>query len=443
MKPVIAIVGRPNVGKSTLFNRIARKRKAIVGDEPGITRDRNFAEVKWDERDFLLIDTGGFEPDMKDDIDSGILRQIQLAIQEADAIIFLADAKEGLTPTDIEMGNTLRGVDKPVFHAVNKIDGPKHDEKIYDFYGLGVESLYPISAQHGRGIGDLLDSVIKVLSPSQQDEYNESTIRVAVLGRPNAGKSSLVNRILGNERVIVSEMPGTTRDAIDTPIEINGTEYIFIDTAGIRRKGRISRQLERYSVVEGIKSLDRCNVALILIDAEQGIKEQDARIAGLAHEKARASIVVVNKWDLIEKDTHTAGRYVKDIQESLKFMSYAPILFVSARTGQRVTKIIDMIDSVSEQYSARVVTSDLNRVFEKIIHFHSPPLYHTRQLKLYYITQVSIRPPTFVVFVNYPEGIHFSYKRYIVNKLRENLGFDRIPIRVLFRERSRKKNGKR
>jgi GTP-binding protein len=443
MKPVIAIVGRPNVGKSTLFNRIARRRKAIVGNEPGITRDRNFAEVKWDERVFLLIDTGGFEPDMKDGIDVGILRQIQLAIQEADSIIFLADAKEGLTPTDIEMVNSLRGVDKPVFHVVNKIDGQKQDENIYDFYRLGVESLYPISAQHGRGIGDLLDSVIKVLPPSKQDESDESIIKVAVLGRPNAGKSSLVNRVLGNERVIVSEKPGTTRDAIDTPIEINGTEYLFIDTAGIRRKGRISHQLERYSVVEGLKSLDRCNVALILIDAEQGIKEQDARIAGLAHEKARASILVVNKWDLIEKDTHTAGRYVEDIRDCLKFMRYAPIIFVSALTGQRVTKIIDMIDNVAEQYSTRVITSDLNRVFEKIIHSHSPPLYHNRRLKLYYITQVSIKPPTFVVFVNYPEAIHFSYERYIVNKLREYLGFDRIPIRVIFRERNRKQYGKR
>ena len=435
MKPVIAIVGRPNVGKSTLFNRIVRRKKAIVGDEPGITRDRNYAEAEWDGGVFLLIDTGGFEPGVNDEVALHIHQQVQLAIEEADLIIFLVDGKEGLTPTDIDIAKRLREVNKPVLHVINKIDGERQEEKIYDFYRIGVENLYPISAQHGRGIGDLLDEALSLLPPSSEIRYNESLVKIAVLGRPNVGKSSLVNRILGNERVIVSEKPGTTRDAIDTPLKIGEKEYLLIDTAGIRRKGRISRQLEKYSVVEALKSIDRCDVAIILIDAKEGITEQDAKIAGLAHDKGRASVLVVNKWDLIEKDSYTIYKYTEDIRYNLKFIRYAPIIFVSALTGQRALKIIDLVDRVAEQYQRRVPTSELNRVFEEVILSNPPPMYRNKELKLYYTTQVSIKPPTFVIFVNYPEGIHFSYERYIVNKIRENFEFDGTPVRVFFRKR--------
>ncbi|HCX90535.1 MAG: ribosome biogenesis GTPase Der [Deltaproteobacteria bacterium CG12_big_fil_rev_8_21_14_0_65_43_10] len=435
MKPIIAIVGRPNVGKSTLFNRIARRKKAIVGDEPGVTRDRNYAEAEWNGGVFLLIDTGGFEPGVNDEVALHIHQQVQLAIEEADLIIFLVDGKEGLTSTDIEIAKRLREVNKPVLHVINKIDGERQEEKIYDFYRIGVENLYPISAQHGRGVGDLLDEALNLLPPSSEIRYNESLVKIAVLGRPNVGKSSLVNRILGNERVIVSEKPGTTRDAIDTPLKIGEKEYLLIDTAGIRRKGRISRQLEKYSVVEALKSIDRCDVAVILIDAKEGITEQDAKIAGLAHDKGRASVLVVNKWDLIEKDSYTIYKYTEDIRYNLKFIRYAPIIFVSALTGQRALKIIDLVDRVAEQYQRRVPTSELNRVFEEVILSNPPPMYRNKELKLYYITQVSIKPPAFVIFVNYPEGIHFSYERYIVNKIRENFEFDGTPVRVFFRKR--------
>jgi len=435
MKPIIAIVGRPNVGKSTLFNRIARRKKAIVGDEPGVTRDRNYAEAEWNGGVFLLIDTGGFEPGVNDEVALHIHQQVQLAIEEADLIIFLVDGKEGLTPTDIDIAKMLREVNKPVLHVINKIDGERQEEEIYDFYRIGVENLYPISAQHGRGVGDLLDEALNLLPPSSEIRYNESLVKIAVLGRPNVGKSSLVNRILGNERVIVSEKPGTTRDAIDTPLKIGEKEYLLIDTAGIRRKGRISRQLEKYSVVEALKSIDRCDVAVILIDAKEGITEQDAKIAGLAHDKGRASVLVVNKWDLIEKDSYTIYKYTEDIRYNLKFIRYAPIIFVSALTGQRALKIIDLVDRVAEQYQRRVPTSELNRVFEEVILSNPPPMYRNKELKLYYITQVSIKPPAFVIFVNYPEGIHFSYERYIVNKIRENFEFDGTPVRVFFRKR--------
>ncbi|MFA4909685.1 MAG: ribosome biogenesis GTPase Der [Desulfobacteria bacterium] len=435
MKPIIAIVGRPNVGKSTLFNRIARRKKAIVGDEPGITRDRNYAEADWNGGDFLLIDTGGFDPGVNDEVALHIHQQVQLAIEEADLIIFLVDGKDGLTPTDIEIAKRLREVNKPVIHVINKIDGEREEEKIYDFYRIGVENLYSISAQHGRGVGDLLDDALNLLPRSSEVRYNESLVKIAVLGRPNVGKSSLVNRILGNERTIISEKPGTTRDAIDTPLKIGEKEYLLIDTAGIRRKGRISRQLEKYCVVEALKSIDRCDVALILIDAKEGIAEQDAKIAGLAHDKGRASVLVVNKWDLIEKDSYTIYKYTEDIRYNLKFIRYAPIIFVSALTGQRALKIIDLVDRVAEQYQRRVPTSELNRVFEEVIRSNPPPMYRNKELKLYYITQVSIKPPTFVIFVNYPEGIHFSYERYIVNKIRENFEFDGTPVRVFFRKR--------
>ena len=443
MKPIVAIVGRPNVGKSTLFNRIARKRKAIVADEPGTTRDRNYSQVNWDGTDFLLIDTGGFEPEAKDEINTHILQQIQLAVEEADLIIFLADGKEGLTPVDTDVVNRLREVNKPVLYAVNKIDGQKQEKNIYEFYQLGIESLYSISAQHGRGIGDLLDDTIRLLPLFCEEDESEDQLKIAVLGRPNVGKSSLVNRIVGNTRVMVNDMPGTTRDAIDTPVQVGEKKYLLIDKAGIRRKGKVSQKLEKYSIIKALKGIERCDVTLILIDGKEGITEQDAKIAGLAHDSGKASIIVVNKWDLVEKDTHTASQYVRVIRDHLKFMKYAPVIFVSALTGQRVLKIIHLIDDVTEQYKSRVTTSELNKAFEEIIHSHPPPSFGNKEMKLYYITQVTTAPPTFVVFVNYPEGIHFSYKRYLINRIREHFGFDRTPIRLLFRERTKRLHGKR
>ena len=438
MNPVVAIVGRPNVGKSTLFNRIARKNKAIITDEPGTTRDRNYADVQWDEVNFILIDTGGFEPEAKDEVNLHIQNQIRLAMEEADLILFLTDGKDGLTTVDTEIAERLRGVKNPVLYVVNKIDGRKHEENVYDFYQLGVKNLYSISAAHGRGIGDLLDNVVNLLPQScETAEQDDDITRIAVLGRPNVGKSSLVNKILGNERVIVSKIPGTTRDAIDTPLKIGEKKYLLIDTAGIRRKGRVSQRLEKYSIVKALKIIDRCNIALILIDGEEGVTEQDAKVAGLVHDRGKGSVLVVNKWDLVEKDTHTASRYVETIMNHLKFMPYAPIIFVSALTGQRVTKIINLVEDVAEQHKSRVSTSELNKVFEKIIRHHPPPSYRNRELKLYYITQVTTRPPTFVIFVNSPRGIHFSYKRYLINGISDNLGFNRTPIRIIFRERGK------
>ncbi len=443
MKPVVAIVGRPNVGKSTLFNRIARKRKAIVADEPGTTRDRNYADVHWDGVDFLLIDTGGFETEIKSEVDEHIVQQIQLAIEEADLIIFLTDGREGLTPGDMEVAKKLREGTKPLLHVVNKIDGQRQEGDIYAFYELGVETLYPISAEHGRGVGDLLDDAINLLPQSSKEEDDEDLLKIAVLGRPNVGKSSLVNKVLRDERVIVSDKPGTTRDAIDTRVEIGERKYLLIDTAGIRRKGKISRQLEKYSIVQALRSIDKSDVALILIDGEEGITEQDARVAGLAHDKGKASVLVVNKWDLVEKDTHTAARYEEDIRDNLKFMPYAPVIFVSALTGQRILKVMDLVDGVAEQHRGRVATPDLNKLLEKIVRSHSPPFYRNKELKLYYIAQVSTRPPTFVIFVNYPKGIHFSYKRYIINRIRESFGFDRTPIRIIFRGKGKNVHGKK
>ncbi|MGB4549817.1 MAG: ribosome biogenesis GTPase Der, partial [Syntrophales bacterium] len=341
MKPLIAIIGRPNVGKSTLFNRLSEGKKAITIDEPGATRDRNYAESSWEGRFFTVIDTGGFEPVSTEKILVQMREQTLLAIEEADIIIFLMDGREGLTPSDEEIAKLLRRVPKPVFYVVNKIDGPKHDALAYEFYRLGVEKLYTLSAEHGRGVDDLMMDVVEKIPPAEEIEADEERIRIAVVGRPNVGKSSLVNKILGYERTIVNPLPGTTRDAIDTPFEYRDKKYLLIDTAGIRRKSRISMTLEKYSVIEALKTLNRCDIALILIDAEDGVTEQDARIAGLALEKGVASILVVNKWDLIEKDNATVGAHVKKLRDTLKFLSFAPIIFVSADTGQRVMRIFE------------------------------------------------------------------------------------------------------
>jgi len=439
MKPVIAIVGRPNVGKSTLFNRIAGGKKAIVWDEPGVTRDRNYADVEWEESGFTLIDTGGFEPVSKDRLFIQMREQCQLAMEEADVILFSMDGKEGLTPSDKEIANILRELNKPVFYVVNKIDGPKHEERALEFYGLGVETIYSISAEHGYGVKGLMDEVIKALPGSTETEWGRDVTKIAVVGRPNVGKSSLINRLLGYKRVLVDETPGTTRDAIDTLLERDGRRYVLVDTAGIRRKSRISLRLEKYSIVEALRTIDRSDVALLLLDSREGVTDQDARIGGFVHEKGKGCILAVNKWDLVEKDSQTMVQYERDMRESLKYLPYAPILFISALTGQRVSKVLDVVDRVSDQTKKRILTSPLNKYFGKWVEKFPPPLYKNRSVKLNYITQVSTAPPTFVIYTNKPEGIHFSYERYLLNQMRETFGFEGVPVRLLFRKKGKEK----
>lgn len=436
MKPLVAIVGRPNVGKSTLFNRLSEQRKAIVVDMPGATRDRNYADSSWKDRSFTIIDTGGFEPVSKERMLIQMREQTSLAIEEADAIIFLLDGREGLTHSDIETADILRRVKKPVLYAVNKIDGPRQEELLFDFYRLGVERLFAVSAQHGGlGVADLLDALVEILPETPEYPEEEVRIRVAVLGRPNVGKSSLVNRILGFERTIVNPVPGTTRDAIDTPFSLGGKNYLLIDTAGIRKKSKISLQLEKYSVVEAIKTLNRTDIGLILIDAQQGVTEQDVKIAGLAYERGVATIIVLNKWDLLEKDNSTIGTQVSRVKEKLKYLDFAPVVSVSALTGQRVVKIFNFIDDVYDQYTRRIATAKLNDGFREITEKLPPPRYRGRPNKISYVTQTAIKPPTFVLFVREPKAVHFSYERYLVNRIREMFSFDLTPIRLIFRKK--------
>ncbi len=435
MKPIIAIVGRPNVGKSTLFNRIAGGKKAIVANEPGVTRDRNYTDVEWEGKVFTLIDTGGFEPVSKDRIFIQMREQCQLAMDEADVIFFVMDGKDGLTPSDREIADILRRQNKTVFFIVNKIDGPNHEGRLFEFYGLGVERIYSISAEHRYGIHELMDEVMKILPAESEAEWDEEVSRVAVIGRPNVGKSSLINRLLGYRRLLVDEAPGTTRDAIDTFFERDGKKYILIDTAGIRRKSRISLRLEKYSVVEALRSIDRCEVALLLLDSQEGVTDQDARIGGIVHEKGKGCILLVNKWDLIKKDSETMAQFTKKVYEDLKHLSYAPILFISALTGQRVHKILDFVDDVVEQTKKRIPTAQLNKCFRDWVEKNPPPSYRNREVKLNYITQVSVGPPTFAVYANFPEGIHFSYERYLINQIRGRFGFEGVPIRLLFRRK--------
>jgi len=435
-KPVVAIVGRPNVGKSTLFNYIAGKRISITEDTSGITRDRIYAEAEWRGRKFTLIDTGGIEPHTDDYIKKMMLRQAELAMETADVIIFLLDIKTGLTAADSDVAAMLRKSKKPVVVAVNKVDNiGELPPEAYEFYNLGMGDFHPISSIHGLGIGDLLDAVFEHFPEEEDGDQEEDVIKIAVIGRPNVGKSSLINCILGEERVIVSDIPGTTRDAIDTLVERNGKLYNFIDTAGIRKKSRIEEDIERYSVIRSFMAVDRADVCLIMIDANDGVTEQDTKIAGYAHEQGKASIITVNKWDMIEKETGTLEKMRKEILQELDFMNYAPVVFISAKTGQRVERLFELVDYVYDQASFRVQTGMLNDVLNEAMAMVQPPSDKGKRLKIYYMTQTGIKPPRFVLFVNDKELMHFSYERYIINTLRSNFGFEGTPIQLMLKEK--------
>jgi GTP-binding protein len=435
-KPIVAIVGRPNVGKSTLFNRLAGERISIVEDTPGITRDRIYAESEWLNHKFTIIDTGGIEPNSDDIILKQMRRQAEIAVETADVIIFLVDVKQGLTDADNEVANMLRKSQKPVVLVVNKVDHMiKENMDIYEFYNLGLGDPIPISASQPLGLGDMLDEVVKHFPTQEVSDYDEDTIKVAIIGKPNVGKSSLINKILGEERVIVSDIPGTTRDAVDVPVTIGDDRFLFIDTAGLRRKNKIKEDIEKYSIVRTVSAIERADVAVLLIDAEEGITEQDTKIAGIAHERGKASIIAVNKWDAIEKDDKTMNKYLKDIEVKFSYMSYAPKVFISALTGQRITKLFEMIKVVSQNHSLRISTGLLNDVLYEAMAMKQPPSDKGKRLKIYYMTQVSVRPPSFVIFVNDKELMHFSYERYIENQLRDAFGFRGTPLHFMIREK--------
>lgn len=442
MKSIVAIVGRPNVGKSTLFNRLVGQRRAIVDDMPGVTRDRNYATVTRYEVPFILVDTGGFEPVTDDRLLQQMREQSQLAIAEADVILFMMDGREGLTPADREVAEMLRKVDKPVFYLVNKIDGEKLELASSDFYALGIDSMHTISAEHNRGINDLVEELMGVLPHISDGEKEDDIPKIAVVGRPNVGKSSLVNKLLGFERSVANPTPGTTRDSIDTIFTCNRKRYQLIDTAGIRRKGKTTEKLEKYCVVDSLRSIERGDVVLIVINAEDGVTEQDSKIAGYAYEAGKGCIFVVNKWDTVKKDNASVGKFVDRIRTEFKYLPFAPIIFVSAVSGQRVAHIIPEVDKVMLQFSRRITTSDLNKVFSEATEAKHAPLAAGRRVKFFYATQVGIKPPTFVIFTNQPEGIHFSYERYLVNRFREAFGFEGTPIRLLFRGREPKSREK-
>lgn len=436
-KPVVAVVGRPNVGKSTLFNLLAGERISIVEDTPGVTRDRIYADVSWLDKNFTLIDTGGIEPDTKDIILSQMREQAQIAIDTADVIIFLVDVRQGLTDADSKVADMLRRSHKPVILVVNKVDSfEKYMADVYEFYNLGIGEPYSISAANRMGIGELLDEVIAHFEDFEFSEEEEETTRVAIVGKPNVGKSSLINKLLGENRLIVSDIAGTTRDAVDTPVTHNGKEYVFIDTAGLRRKNKIKEELERYMIVRAVGAVDRADVVILLIDAAQGVTEQDAKIAGIAHERGKAVIIAVNKWDSVEKDNKTVNEYSARIRNVLSYMPYAEIIFISALTGQRLPKLYDMIDMVSANHAMRVSTGVLNEIMSEAVALQQPPSDKGKRLRLYYITQVSVKPPTFVIFVNDKELMHFSYTRYIENQIREAFGFRGTPLKFIIRERN-------
>jgi GTP-binding protein len=433
--PLIALVGRPNVGKSRMFNRMTGTRFAIVEDEPGVTRDRQYGTGTWEGRPFQVVDTGGFDPQSEDAVLAEMRRQATLAIEEADVIFFLMDARAGILPGDREIAQLLRGTDKLVVPIANKIDSERQYANIAEFYELGFEEVLPLSAEHGLGYHVVMDQVLDFLPKESARREDDPTIRVAVVGKPNAGKSTLINQLLGTERLLTSDRPGTTRDAVNTRLRRGDRDYLFIDTAGIRRKRSIDKYVEKVSVVQAFKALDRADVAVMVIDAEQGVTKQDQRICGLAHDKGCALILMLNKWDKIEKDHRTAQEYAEDLRYQLQFATYAPIITVSAKTGQRVHRTFDLIEKVFKSYTERVSTSSVNDFLEKALRYRSPPQKQGRSLKIYYGSQVATRPPTFMFVVNKPEMMHFSYERYLNNSLRAAFGFEGAPIKIFFRKR--------
>lgn len=435
-KPVVAIVGRPNVGKSTLFNALAGEMISIVKDTPGVTRDRIYADVTWLDKSFTLIDTGGIEPDSGDIILSQMREQAQIAIDTADVIIFITDVRQGLVDADQKVADMLRRSKKPIILAVNKVDDfKKYMPDVYEFYNLGIGDPVPVSAASRLGIGDLLDEVAKHFTQEMLEEAEDDRPRIAIVGKPNVGKSSLINKLTGEKRVIVSDIAGTTRDAIDTDIKYNGREYVFIDTAGLRRKNKIKEELERYSIIRAVTAVERADVVIIVIDATEGVTEQDAKIAGIAHERGKGIIIAVNKWDAIEKDDKTIYKHTEKIRQILSFMPYAEILFISAKTGQRTGRIFETIDVVLENNSMRVATGVLNEIMAEAVAMQQPPTDKGKRLKLYYITQAAVKPPTFVIFVNDKNLMHFSYTRYLENKIREAFGFKGTSLKFIIRER--------
>ena len=438
-KPIVAIIGKPNVGKSTFFNYLAGSRISIVQDTPGVTRDRIYAETNWRGRDFTLIDTGGIEPESDDIILSQMREQANLAINMADVIIFLTDIRQGVTSADKEIALMLKKSGKPIVLVCNKADNFEKDkEEIYEFYNLGIGEPYPISAANALGIGDVLDKIYENFPEKAENEEEQDAIKVAVIGKPNVGKSSLINKILGENRLIVSNIAGTTRDAIDTPFKNEKGKYILIDTAGVRRKSKVKESIEKFSIMRTLLAIERADVCLMILDALEGVTEQDAKIAGEAHEAGKGVIIVVNKWDEYEKETGTLEKYKKDIYSKLSYLSYAPIIFISAKTGQRVHKLFDLINHVNEQNSMRISTSVLNQVINEAIAIVQPPTDKGKRLKIFYGTQVSTKPPTFVIFVNNKELFHFSYERYIVNQIRKEFGLEGTPVRIIVREKNQK-----
>ncbi len=435
-KKMVAIVGRPNVGKSTLFNTLAGERVAIVQDTPGVTRDRIYADVEWLNHKFTIIDTGGIETDTEDIIKKSMREQAEIAIETSDVIIFVTDVKSGVTATDMQVADMLRRSKKPVLLCVNKVDNyEKYEPYIYEFYNLGIGDPYPVSASSKLGLGDMLEKLVEEFGDTEDEAEEDDTPRIAVIGKPNTGKSSIINRLIGSDRLIVSDIAGTTRDAIDTRIKRNGREYVFIDTAGLRRKSKIKDEIERYSIIRTVAAVERCDIAVLVISAEEGITEQDTKIAGIAHERGKGMIIVVNKWDLVEKDTNTMNRVKKEIRQKLAYMPYAEMLFVSALTGQRLVKLYDTIDLVEQYACLRIQTGVLNEILTEAVAETEPPSDKGKRLRLYYITQVSVKPPTFVIFINSKELAHFSYIRYIENKLREAFLFKGTPIKIILRER--------
>ncbi len=438
-KPIVAIVGRPNVGKSTLFNALAGGTISIVKDTPGVTRDRIYADCTWLDMNFTLIDTGGIEPDSKDIILSQMREQAQIAIDTADVIIFIVDVRQGLVDSDSKVADMLRRSTKPVVLAVNKVDSfQKFGNDVYEFYNLGIGEPIAVSAASRLGIGELLDEVAKHFRAEQLEEEDDDRPRIAIVGKPNVGKSSIINKLIGKNRVIVSDIAGTTRDAVDTEVVYNGTEYVFIDTAGLRRKSRVKEDLERYSIIRTVSAVERADVVVLVIDAVEGVTEQDAKIAGIAHDRGKGILVAVNKWDALEKTDKTIYEYTKKIRDTLSFMQYAEVVFISAVTGQRLSKLFELIDVVRQNQNMRVATGVLNEIMTEAVALQQPPSDKGKRLKLFYMTQVAVKPPTFVVFVNDKELMHFSYVRYLENKIRETFGFKGTALRFLIRERSGK-----